>query len=375
MGVVHRIWDQNLLKVAGVIFSADCSLISLPLRFLLDQSSDKVWRSAEPHVVTAGFNDKLDIRRDGGGSGVFVVTLIAGSYATPADYSAMVLARIVVADGTGGWTGSYNGSTRKHTFTSSAGVVTFLTNTGANLATSAWRDLGFSTAANNTGTGSLGFEFVSDNAVSQGRHFVACDLLTAQAMTAAAALGHNLSATGSISLKTSDTSIVHALTAGNTDALTGDSDKVYKYISRTNRYAVFLIDDPGNTDAFSQLAIVYAGTYRQPTVGYSNRYVEVGEDLSEIMLATEGANYGDLRPEQRAWQLEWDNIATATGDAALFRAFRTATPKGKNFFFEFDQSLATPSTLVYGYRASPLPLPVTSGDYWTPSMTFVESIG
>lgn len=362
MAVTPRIWDTNYYKASASTQSADSFVASLPVAYTRDQLRSKVWRSDGPWVVVAGWNDKLDISDAGAPT---VATLTAGTYTSGSAMAAMVQA-VMIPLFTAAFTVTYSTSTGKFTLDTHLGIIQALTN-GANAATSGWKDIGFTT--NST----LTTPITGDAAVYQSRHYLAVDLGSALALTGAQALRHNLSG-GTISLKTSNTSVLNALTAGNTDSLSvTDSNTAYAYITRTNRYAAFLINDTTNTAGYAEIGVPYVGTYLSPKA-YAAMFEEEGDDLSEIANATDGPNYADLRQESRAWQLSWRNLESA--DVTLFRSFRTSTPKGKNFFFDLNSTAASASNMVYGYRDTPLPLSTeTGGLVYAAQFTMRESLG
>ena len=361
--VTPRIWDTNYYKASASSQSADSTIATLPLSYSRDQLRSKVWRSDGPFVIVAGWNDKLDLNRAGGGPGDFAVTLTAGTYSGSA-LAAMAQAAIVAQDGGGAWTVSYGTG---FTINTSGSPAALLISSGANVATSAFKDFGF------TGADVTAFPAVGNVAVTQSRHYLAVDLGSSLALTAAQALKHNLSG-GTITLKSGTTSVLNSLTAGNSDSLSiTDSNTAYAYISRTARYVAFLIDDTTNTAGYSEIGVPFVGTYLSPKA-YSALYEEEGDDLSEIANATDGPNYADIRAEAKAWRLSWRNLESA--DVTLFRSFRTSTPKGKNFFLDLNSTAASATNMVYGYRDTPLPLTTeTGGLVFAASFTIRESLG
>ena len=364
MSITPRLLDPslNLVKASATVLSADSAQQANPLRYLLDQLRSKVWRSQYGWVIIAGWNDSVRFDPSGG---ELTATIAPGFYATGSEIATAFAAALDAID-PGGTTyaGSYDSTTGKITLTTNNGALTLYWTSALSTAR---RELGYDA------TDETGDIHVGDSAVYQSRHYLACDFGSALPITAAVLLDDNLSATATLKVQSSATSVLAALTAPTvTQTLTdqGDHWKAY-FASQSHRYVVFLIDDVGNKVGYAEAGIACLGTYRQPAVAYSSDpYVEQGEDLSTVDRATEGANFGDERPEARAWTLSWDDITDA--DAAIFRAFRTATPRGKCFFFDFDP--ATTGGMVYGFRDSPLPLPQTSGVYWTPTFLFREAL-
>lgn len=351
--VTPRIWDTNYWRATASTLSADSTYTPLPLRYTLDPLRSKVWRSDGPWVVVAGWNDKLDITVDVGPT-TFAATLTPGTYTSATAYAAMVKTQIEAADTTGHtWPITYSTSTFKFTITPAAVVAWHaLTVSGANVATAAWKDLGI------TASDPSGASITSDVAVYQSRHYLAVDLGSSLALTAAQALKHNLSG-GTITLKSGTTSVLNSLTAGNSDSLSiTDSNTAYAYITRTARYVAFLIDDTANTAGYSEIGVPFVGTYLSPKA-YAAMFEEEGDDLSDIANATDGAPYVDIRVESRAWKLIWRNLESA--DTTLFRSFRSSTPKGKSFFFDLNSTAASVSNMIYGYRDTPLPLSTETG--------------
>lgn len=358
-----RILDQNLLKGTGVVLSADSYDAGAPTRYLLDQLRSKTWCSVLGWIIIAGFNNKLDFDR----GGVKVATIAAGTYTTAADLCAAIVTALEAADAAPLWECTYGSGL----FTISADAdFTALFGTGANVDTSIHPDIGFDTADQIAAVQAISSDFVA----YQSRHWIGVDLGSAQAITAGIVLNDNVSASGTVKLNSSATSILDALTAPDaTQTLTDRSGfRAAYFASQSHRYLAFLINDVSNSEGFSEIGIAYAGTYRASSVAFaSDPYGEEGEDLSTVELAIEGAQHGDMRAETRAWSLTWHEVPDA--DAAIFRAFRTATPKGKCFFFDFDSGTSG-ADIVYGYRPSALQIVQASGAFWTASFAFAEAL-
>lgn len=344
--VTPALLDQNLTKVSTVVRSVSSASPSLPSRFLDDQARGKVWRSILGWNFVLGVNDGISSSRAPGPI-LGVASIVAGNYASGAELATAIVVALEAGDPTPIWACTYDGSTQKFTITSDV-AVTLTCNTGSNAATSIWKSIGFNTAADNQGTGSLGLSFVSDNAVTHSIEWVGYDFGAATAITAGIALEHNLGS-GSIKVQSSATSIIAAITAPTvTQTLTGDSTVVYKlFASQSHRYVVFFVDDVACTDGFSEMAITYLGTYRAPKA-YSGSFSRKRGSLSMGTQATEGALSGDQRPQERAWGLIWKNLEST--DVTLFEAFYTATPEYACFFLHLDTTAGTSTSLIYGYR-------------------------
>jgi hypothetical protein len=365
-----RILDQNTWKTSGAVLTADSYITSCPPRFLLDQLRSKPWRSDTGWVVTTGYNDKLDFNR-AAGPGNFTITLAGATYATAAILCEAIRSGLEAADPTPVWAVTYSDSTKK--FTISADLpfkLAFGTVDAA--AQRLWNDMGWDTSGGLTAAATT---FTADDASYHGRHWVAVDLGSAMDHQAAFLVDTNTTSDAVIRFCLSNTSVLHALTTPNySEFLTGTGDLSISYFAsvQTYRYAVFVIFDPGNTDGFNEVGIAYSGLYRQPSVGFSVNYQEEGDDLSEIERATEGALYGDLKVEAPAYDLEFLEVPTA--DADIFRAHRSATPKGKCFGFGFDAGVDT-LDFEYGFRDGGLPIVAAAGgQYWTAKFKLVRAL-
>lgn len=361
--VVPRIMDENLFQASANTISADSAASGLPVRYLNDQLPSKPWRSRTGWTIVTGWNDSLDF--DSGGGEIEAV-IAAGTYETPALMAGAIQAALEAADSTPVWDVNYQ--TPVIRFTIAADVpFDLLAATGTNIATGIWTDIGYD-AVDQTGFSN----YVGDFEVLQSRHYISCDFQSAQAMTTAILLEDNVSAGGSVTVQFSATSILDALTAPDaTQALTDRGDLWHAYFnSQSFQYVVFVIEDILNATAYAEAAIAFLGTYRSPK-GYSAVFSDDGEDLSQIVLATEGAKHGDQRPEARMWNLGWRALTTTQKN--VLEDFRSDTPKGKCFFFDFDSG--TPN-IVYGYRSSPMPIETEDGgNTWKAAYKFAEALG
>lgn len=363
--VVPRIMDENLFQASANTISADSAASGLPVRYLNDKLRSKPWRSGGPWVIVTGWNDKLDFVSDGNTG---AATIAAGVYSSGDQLSAAIVAALEAADSAPDWAVSYDFTNLNFTIQNSLFSLDLLFGTGANLATSVHPDLGF---ASTDETGAVTYSSPIGS-TAQSRHYIACDFGSATAITTAILLEDNVSASGSVAVRSSATSILDALTAPDaTQVLTDRGDHWHAYFnSQSHRYVVFYIDDRTNTDGFSEAGIAFLGTYRSPK-GYSAVFSDDGEDMSQVVLATEGAPHGDQRPEARMWNLGWRALTTTQKD--VLEDFRTDTPKGKCFFFDFDSG--TPN-IVYGYRSSPMPIETEDGgNTWKLAYKFVEALG
>jgi len=358
---IVRLLDTNLLKAAGVVLSASSAYASLPVRFLLDQLRSKPWRSALGWTVIAGAKDELAFIRGGN----LVATILPGYYATGTEYAAAVVAALELADATPAWVCTYDSTTHKFTISSD---LAFTLRTSLDQFVDVWKDMGYAVGSDT----SSATTHTADNAVYQGAHWITADLGSAQQANATFLLDTNVSASGTVVLGSSATSIALAVAAPDqTVPLVGSGDLILEYGVGTLRYHAIIIEDQGNSDGFAEVGIAFLGTYRQPSVSYSNDTGEEGDDLSEGEQATEGAIFADLRPEENAWTIDFQDIPEA--DADLLRAHREATPKFKCFGLAFDADVDN-TDFLYGYRATALPIKPSTAIYFHASFLFREAL-
>lgn len=365
--VAPRTMDVNLVKGASTVLSADSAQQSNPVRWLLDQLRSKVWRSDLGWVVIAGWNDQI-IFVETEPPGPLTATITAGTYATPTEYAAAVQAALMAAPGrTRTYTVTWDSSTGKFTITASIAITDLWFSASNGGPRRAGADLGF-TETDKGGAAS----YTAENASYQGRHYIGLDLGSAQAITSAVLLADNVSASGSVKVQSSATSILAALTAPDaTQTLTDRGDLWSAYFnSQSHQYVVFLINDTTNSTGYAEAGIAFLGAYRAPSA-YSANHARPKSSLSVLTNATEGALMGDQRPGTNRWALEWRNQTTANV-SSIFEAWADATPEGKCFFFDFDS--ATPD-IVYGYRIGEMAIDTRDGGLtWTVTMMFAEAL-
>lgn len=388
--IAYRLYANEFQRAAAVV-TASSSDPAFPLAWLRDQLRSKKWRSKLGYNVNAGFNNKLDFKEAGVAR---VATLTAANYPTPALFAAQVQLSMNAAPGAvNTYVVTYDAATHKFTIARSTGAAALIlpTATGANLAVSAYADLGFPYQADMSGlttyTGTttsyhsrewIKFDYSRDNSTPYATGGVGL------------VLDHNLGAytgnpqTGSlvtVQANTTDAWSAPVLSEPLVHTYSNQSAVAAKLFSApaSEPYWRILIDDVKNPDGFSEIGIAALDTGIPTTVGYSINLSNDPEELSAVDVAIQGAHYQDSRPIRNVWSLEWEEIGDA--DRTILENWAAATPKGECFFFVFDST--NPSLLylntIYCFRASNLRRqyigPAPSGGYWTLSVTIAEALG
>jgi hypothetical protein len=364
----HRLLVTNRFQASTSTRSASSTNAAFAVSWLLDQMRSKIWRSASGWTIYAGFNDKINFNR----GGAKTATITAGTYATGAALCVAILAALEAADATPAWTCTYSGSTFQFTIGSDI-AFTLLFATGADVATCVAKDIGFALADTSSGTSHTGA-----SATYQSRHWIKVDLGSALSVTAAVAINHNLSVSGTITLQGNATdawtspSFSQALSTTMNETAASPAGRLAFFANPNVRYFRFLIDDVGNSAGFAEVGILYLGPYVQPTYNYSNSFRRPRRDLSAISKAVRGAHYQDLRPTGRLYGVQWTDFPDA--DRAILEAALDLVPKGKNFFFAFD-AVNDAANTVYLYFEEDVEVAVSSGDYWTIAGVMAEALG
>lgn len=361
-----RILYQNLLLQAGVVLVPSDEATGQPRAALLRPHPSDVWRTLTGawHVGTVE-NDRVDFDRSG--SGPFVATLTGGNYATAALKAAEIQTRMNAVDS--GWTVSYSSGTKKFTFANADVTSELLFGTGANLVRSVAPDLGFD-VVDRTGSSIEG-----DDPVYHSRHWMNFDLGSAQAFTAVVMIGHNVTGTGAAARLDGDDATMVGVGLGATvdftSAIDLDGDVTY-FAQQTRRYLRLVIYDIQNTDAYSEVGVLFVGPYLG-LEGFAPQVVDVTDDLSEVTKAVGGAPWATVRAQPRTWELRLINVTNAA--KAELRTFEETVGTHSPWFFNFDS--ADPSNTRYvrmttGFRwEAQETTPVT----WHASVRFEEYLG
>lgn len=369
MGTVARFLHTNHFVRSDAVRSASSSDSSFPIGYLLDQMRSKTWRSKLGWNV--GFWNKLDFKEAGVAR---AATVASGNYATGALMATAVQTAMNAAAVSNTYTVTYDASTHKFTIARATGsaALDLPWSTGTNATTSCGKDLGFDVSADATGATT----YTGANVSYHTREWLKADLGSAMALTAGVALNHNVSA-GAIRLQANATdawtapTLDQALSTVMDETIASPAGRLAFFGQQTLRWVRILIDDVSNSLGYSEVGIVYAGSYFQPTYQYSNEFQEDGNDLSLGDKAARGAHYQNLRPEARHWSFKWVELPTTDRD--LLAAAVRLSPKFKDFFFAFD-AVNSPAKTVYCYRDSDLAIPVVSGDYYDVSFTAGEAM-
>jgi len=363
--MAQRLMVTNRVPAAAAVLTASSEDASTPRAWVQDQLRSKAWRSKVGWNIRAAENDDLDFTE--GTSGDATASLTAGNYATGALLAAEIETQMDTAATDNTYTVSYSSSTKKFTIARDTGSATIGLewSTGANAATSVGDDLGFDTAADDTGATS----YEGDATAYKTREWLKVDLGSALAVSTGVVINHNLGATGTITLQGNASDAWTSPTVA--EALAGDADIRADYFTEQSlRWWRLLIDDvQTNTAGYSEVGVWYAGPYVEPTVCYSIGMVKRYEQLSRVAVAISGAHFRDEGAQRPVWSMRWAELESA--DQAALQAALFAVPRGKAFFFGFDSTDASDTEYVWlaeGFSeelttalAYDIPLPVLAG--------------
>lgn len=370
MACVARFLYSNLVQSSVYSLTASSVDQNHPVAWLRNHLLGKPWRSASGWTIYTGFNDKIDFNR----GGVLAATIAAGTYTTTASMCAAVVAALEAADAAPVWACSYDSGTGKFTISSDL-AFTLLCGTGANLATSAFKSLGFTqSGATDSDTGSATSQ-VAGFASYQSTHFVGLDLLsTSPAPNPAAAFitGANVSSAGAVYIKRSPISIVDAATAGASETLAGTTGQrgIFNTSGYSRRYYALVIEDVQNSDGYAEVPVWYLGTYGQTTYPYSQENPREGRELSSVAYGASGAHWHSERAEGGSWQFTFEDMPSA--DLTVLQALRAGARLGKAWFFATDATSNPVTRTYYGFRSSPVVEQPTGPTTTTVSFTFEE---
>lgn len=274
-------------------------------------------------------NNKIDFNR----GGVKVASIGIATYPNGAALAVAIVAALTAADSGITWYCVYNESTGSFTISGSANF-NLLTNTGANKSIAVWTSIGFSTAADKTGTSTY-----SSDTTSHGNPVDSIDLIMLT--------GHNIAPGTPVRL---DTDVASMLAIGLYKTITftqlGTSDpsgrtdliRIDLSTPRSERYLRLVIDatasgSPNDTVTYLELGVLFLGeTFELP--GINPALTDGRESLTTINYAVNGAHSAAQRTSRRVLHLTIQTIDDA--DKAVLEEFLEDTGIGGSFFFSLD---------------------------------------
>ena len=322
----------NLALAVSTIITPSSYEVSLPAAYLLDPIPSKRWRSKLGFNV--GFKNKIDFNR----GGVKVATVAAGNYATGALLCVAIVAALEAADATPVWACTYSTTTKKFTISSDLAFV-LLFGTGANLATSIAKSIGFAVADTASAVTQTG-----GSAAYNSEEYLLFDLGSAQSVTLAIAHAHNLGASGTVTLYGASTATPW-VSPGTTQVLTGDdltNKRLLLFSAQVYRYWA-LVFDVQNTAGYVELGVPFIGTYWTPGRGYQPGAQRQAAGLSAPMRADQGALYILARQSPKQHRVRYQGLSRADRDT--YQAIEDA--HGHAFFFKWPEAYPGTET-VYG---------------------------
>jgi len=326
-----RILYSNLIHLTGAVIVPSSEVTSLPRSALLRPHLSDVLRFKLGWTIRAGENDGLDFNR----GGVKVATIAAGNYAVGGLQGAAIVAALEASDPPPVWEVDYNFVfPHKFTILSDAGNAhTLLTGSGANLARSPWRDIGFNTGADSTSD----VAHPADFETYQGRHSINVDLLSAQPFSVAAILGHNVSGSGVVRLDGHTATMIgiglSSAAPGFSQVLAGGEGLRLAYFAQqSKRYLRLVIDDVQNATGYIDLGVLFVGTYLE-LAGFAPEVGDERDELTAVSFAVDGAQHRVERPTRKVWTLLFRAIDAAK--KVELETFAAAVKTAKPFFFDF----------------------------------------
>jgi hypothetical protein len=350
----------------GVIVSQSTEHPQFPVEFTQDDILILPWQSRHgtgtgngQFVVTAT-NKYIDFDE---GAGELVATLTTGTY-TAQTLVAEIKVRMDAAGGT--YTVSYDELTGKFTISSTPNFTIRWLN-GTHHATNVSGLLGYSNAANDTGTNT----FIGDYVSIHTSENLVCDFGSALAYDFIALWNHNLTTGATITLKGADDAAITSNVV--TDSLTYNGNNICQFLSaaRTKRYCQVLITDPMNPSMYVQIGNIVVGKYFEPSRSFGP-YSEGPVDTSEIEF-TPSKNM--LITQEQPKLTNRDLKFTGLNDASALQAKALLLECGvtKGFVLCFDST--TPNGNTYWVHARETTPPECSQKgYWTFTLPVEEML-
>lgn len=297
---------KNLIRTADILTaSVGTHHPQFPVEYCQDDALSLPLRSRHGtgtgngrFVVTAGANNKINFNE---GGAELTATLTAGTY--NGQTLAVEVETQLTAAGALSYSVSYSDSTAKFTIAAS-GNFALLWNTGTNKAVDASGLLGFSDAADDTGTDT----YTSDTMVIHTSEIYDFDLGAAYEYDSVALLNHNLSASATIKVYGADDDAFTSNVV--TDTLTHNTNNLYEFIAaaRTKRYVRLEVIDVANPAGYVQVGVFVVGKYLETNRCFG-QYDDGPLDETEIEYSpSNNAFVTQERPALNNWVLPFTGL-------------------------------------------------------------------
>jgi hypothetical protein len=132
---------------------------------------------------------------------------------------------------------------------------------------------------------------------------------------------------------------------GTTQALAGDdltNKRILFFGSQSFRYWAFVFDDVQNTAGYTEVGILFVGTYWQPARGYEHGGTRQAEQLFEVVRADQGAAFVLSRNSPKTHAVNLAFMSRADRDS-----YQTIEDLHGHLFFARDPNYPGADT-VYG---------------------------
>jgi hypothetical protein len=273
-----------------------------------------------------------------------------------------------------GWTVTLGASYAASKFTISrtggAGNISLLTNSALpaeNKAAAGYLDLGYTTAADKTGTTT----YTAENTSYQSRHWLQIDIGSSPSIMAAAVLDHNAGAGATFTIE--GNSMNSWVSPAFSQALTGDATiRLAFFSAQALRHWRLVVNDVSNSVGYAEIPVWSVSPWVAPTYCHSQNFQKVLEELSQIGYGTHGSHFADERPQRWVWSTFWEDMPEA--DRILFETLALAVKVGQTLFVSWDP-VVTPTDTWYVFRREPVSWSMTvATPLWNIPVQFAEAI-
>lgn len=344
--MANRFGYDNQVLLGTTTITASSAQDQSPASHLKDQQRQKTWRSPVGWTITDD-NNKIDGNRSGPGD--WTATIVNGYYATGASLATAVITALTAADAGITWGVDYNViAADKFRIRDTSGAplnFTLKWNTGSNAYRSVAKCMGFAVTADDSGDST----YTSDTVTYQSRQFLRFDLGATSDITMFVFLQHNLLSTKANLILEANGSDAWSSPSYSTTFSGVTTDPIYSYIgTRSFRYWRVSLNNTQETSGYTEVGVVYLGTYTEPSICYADDLTNELEPFTQVMDAIAGSRYANVQSDRERWAIGWkelDSSARATLDT-----FFQSVAVGEAFFFDFDTTAS--DQLVYVTRES-----------------------
>jgi hypothetical protein len=317
--------------------------------------------------IISGHNDKLDFTE--GVTGAAVATITEGNYPTGDALADEIETQMNYEATDNTYTVTYESTgsdAYKFVITRATGSETIDLDwyDGPNASDTIGPDIGFAVTADDTG----GTEYIADNESYKSREYVDLNIGTASGVKLSSVLGHNLTASSTVTLYGGASSPPTTYTSD----LDGTGDLRMLFLDETYQYWRFLFDDIDNQDGYTEVGLCWLSSYDTVSRGVEEGYGDGRAELSTVAMSDQGTPFYDIKRTKKTWQVGFRQLTEA--DKTTLETMLDYTKNSRAIFFSLDPA-SYPITKTRYVTVNARPFQHAQVENWDVDLTLTEAEG